>query len=536
MKGLTLVLLALAVACGGETPAPKLARTPERDAGPPVRAPAHATCSTLVVLAALPETPPASRCATPSPAPAVPPKDAIGRELAELAAAPADAFAARRAKLLARGAGALRRLRELAAEAPTARERGLSAALVTRLEKPGDAKQLDGWAPPKHALMLRNPFPAVRRSLEAAYAPYPELAYEALARARDDQDQAPPHATLVSVADSPLFGIVARGPEAFERLADLAPRFPAAFALLVELDPERGSCAALSWLDGKLPDASDERGRGVLSTLRSDDPLARYLLKKALRDGPPELELVAGSALARQKDASIAPDLLANLADQKLAGDARAQLVTLLGAEEAEKRLAELSRECRAEHRLGAARALRFSPASSASELLARLAGDAEAGVRAEALDSLAWLSLTRPGSALTFSDAVELAVLAAAGDSDPNVRRLALNALWRLVVEKRRPLDDAMRSTWARALSDPDRRAQTIALVELDDFFPSDWELVLVLLGDLGRVPDEWPHREAVGRARQKLGKPTRERVSELGRGSVPELRAIAEAWLARK
>lgn len=536
MKGLALVLLGLAVGCGGETPAPRPARAPERDAGPPAPAPAHATCSTLVVLGALPETPPASRCATPSPAPAVPPKDAVGRELAQLAAAPAEAFATHRAKLVARGAGALKRLRELAAEAPTARERGLAAALVTRLDKPGEVKLVDAWAPPQHALMLRNPFPAVRKSLEAAYAAYPELAYEALARARDDQDRAPPHAALVSVADSPLFDIVARGPEAYERLADLAPRFPFAFALLVELDAERGTCAALAWLDGKLPDGSDERGRGVLATLRSDDPLARYLLKKALRDGPPELGLVAASTLAHRKDTGVVPDLLAKLADQKLGADARAQLVTLLGADETEKKLAELGRECRAEYRVGAARALRFSPPASASELLARLAGDSDASVRAEALDSLAWLSLSRRDSPLTFSHAVELAVLAAAGDSDPNVRRLALNALWRLVVEKRRPLDDAMRSTWARALSDPDRRAQTIALVELDDFFPSDWELILVLLGDLGRVPDEWPHREALGRARQKLGKPTRERVSELGRGSVPELRDIAEAWLAKK
>ncbi|MCE7894367.1 MAG: hypothetical protein DYH12_32485, partial [Sorangiineae bacterium PRO1] len=61
MKGLAFVLLALVVACGGETPAPKPARAPERDAGPPGRAPVQATCSTLVVLAALPETPPASR-------------------------------------------------------------------------------------------------------------------------------------------------------------------------------------------------------------------------------------------------------------------------------------------------------------------------------------------------------------------------------------------------------------------------------------------------------------------------------------------
>lgn len=536
-RTLASLCLALAVACGGEPPAPKAPAAPLPDAGAAAATPgAGAACVTRLVLPALPVEPPASRCSVANEPPADAPKDAIGRQLAELAAAPADDFLARRAKLLARGKGALGRLEELSRTAPSARERALAASLVTRIEKPGDASRLDAWAPPQHARELRNPFPAVAQALAAAYAPFPELAFEVLARARDDQDTAPPHATLAPIARSPLLEIVGKGPDGYARLADLAPRFPTAFALLAGLDAERGTCAALAWLDGKLPEASDERGRAVLAALSSDDPLALHLLRRALREGPKELRSVAAAALARRKDASAVPDLLASLGDASLAGDAWKHLTELLGAEQAELRRAQLARECSAGHRRGAAHALRFGPAESTSELLAELAGDADATVRAEALDSLAWLSLTRRDSRAAFSDRVEKAVLATCADSDANVRRLGLNALWRLVVEKRRPLDDAMRSAWARALSDPDRRARSMALVELDDFFPSDWELILVLLGDLGRVPDEWPHREALARARQNQGKPPRERVSALARGAPAELRAIAEAWLAEK
>ena len=172
----------------------------------------------------------------------------------------------------------------------------------------------------------------------------------------------------------------------------------------------------------------------------------------------------------------------------------------------------------------------------SGAQVLATLAGDAERGVRAEALDALAWMALSHREANVPFDDEVESAVIAAAGDGSPNVRRLALNALWRLVVEKRRPLGDAMRATWARALSDRDRQVQNLVLAELDDFFPGDAELIVVLLGDLGRVPDEWPHRDALARARAAHPAPTRDQVATLARSAVPGLRAIAEAWLARK
>ena len=534
MKCVVFIGLAFA-GCGEPPPArPPHALTADASAVED-RTPAASSCETAVTLAELPTAAPASRC-VPPPEPAARASDARALELAELANAPAERFLEKRDQLVSRGRGALSRLRELALSAPTARERGLAAAIVTRIEKPTEAKRVDGWAPSKGALMLRNPSFKVAAELEAAFAPYPELAFEALVRARDASDATPPHGGFVPVLRSPLFEVVGRGPDGYSRLEELVRRFPEAFALLVKHDPVRGTCAALSWLGGKLPPADDDRARAVLAALGSDDPLAMHLLRRALRDGPVKTKSVAADALARRKDASAVPDLLALLAERTIAGPVRAHLVAVIGPEETEKQLARLARDCRAEYRSAAAHALRWSPVVSGAQVLATLAGDAERGVRAEALDALAWMALSHREANVPFDDEVESAVIAAAGDGSPNVRRLALNALWRLVVEKRRPLGDAMRATWARALSDRDRQVQNLVLAELDDFFPGDAELIVVLLGDLGRVPDEWPHREALARARAAHPAPTREQVATLARSAVPGLRAIAEAWLARK
>jgi hypothetical protein len=493
------------------------------------------SCEMAFVLPELPPVAPQSQCVPRAKLLAMP-AGALTAELADLSAASADSFKRKRDKLVNRGKPALKRLRELSTGAPTASERALAAALVTRIEKPAEVKRLDDWAPSKHALMLRNPAFKVAAELAAAYAPFPELAFEALTRARGGAEVSPPHTSFAPASRSPLFEVVLSGPEGYDRLADLVAAFPQAFTLLVKGDAKRGTCAALDWLAGKLPDETDERGRGVLTALDSDDPLALYLLRRALRDWSPRNKEGAAAALARRKDQSAVADLLATVGDHAVGQNVRIHLSAILGAEETEKRLALLARDCRSERRVGAARALRWSAAVPGSETLAILAGDADTSVRAAALESLAWLSLTHRDARVPFSDAVERSVIAATGDADVNVRRLALGALWRLVVEKRRPANDAMRSVWARALSDPDRRARNISLVELDDFFPGDSDLILVLLGDLGRVPDEWPHKEALEVARRIYRVPSRARVSEFARGPVPELRAIAEAWLARK
>jgi hypothetical protein len=211
-------------------------------------------------------TPPATRCSSATEQATPPANDAIGRELAELAASTADAFVARRSKLVARGKGAQKRLRELGTAAPTARERALALALVTRIERPADAKQLDAWTPPASAMKLRNPFPAVSRALEEAYSPFPELAFGPGPRPRRKTRpflrDARKHRSVATL------GVVAKGPEAYERLADLAPRF---LERLRCWWPRRraGTCAALNWLDGKLPESATSAAAPCLERWRA---------------------------------------------------------------------------------------------------------------------------------------------------------------------------------------------------------------------------------------------------------------------------
>jgi len=529
---LPLAAWVLALGCAHEvSPRAAPAATPAPTAKP---ATGQLTCERWLKLESLPLAP-ATQCWLASDEPKAAPGDATSAALVALAKAGGTDYDEQRAALLRRGKSALPKLRELTGSGRSARERALAKALVLRIEQPQEAQRLDAFAPSPEARMQRNPFPRAASEMRALFASHPELAFEALVRARDASDSSPPHHALLPAGESPLFEIVAKGPEGGALLSELAPRFPRAFAQWTEIDAEAATCGAIAWLDGKLPDPGDVQGLAVLSQLAGNDPLARHLRKRALREGSADQKLAAARAADQARDRNAVPELLAGLGETALHSAFREHLVSILGTKELESNLDHLGRECQPELRRAAALTSRHGNSPAAAKRLSMLGADADPRVRSAALESIAWLALRRDAPEKGFDDDLLRSVVRATADAEPGVRRAALDALWRLVVEKRRELTPELASAWARALSDRDDKCRAIALSHLDDFFGPDAALVLVLLAELKRVPDEWPYRERVAAARKSVGVLSREQVSEFGKRSGPELAAVAHAWLAR-
>lgn len=467
--------------------------------------------------------------------------DTLAARFEAAVAARGEAYRARRAKLVGAGRKALALLDREAEEGKTAARRALAAAIAFRIRNPQTAARLDAFAPPARCGMRRNPMPGFQASIHRAYRAHPALAFERLATGTE----------LVHWQIRGLCRAVAESKrDAAERLVCLLGLHPLAGLELARLEGPRAGPP----LAGALEEAKSRDAKllliEALAVSHTRAGRARQAARRLLRDPPDEdIEKAAIRALGAMRDRQVAAELLRSLAvpDTTDGSGARREvtvraLQSILGPAEVERRATSLAGQDDPVLRRAAACLLGWltREGRASARQLARLIRDPAPEVRLEALASLAWLcvQLDPKTPAPDLGDEIEHAVLQATRANEARERIAAAGALWRLVVEKMRPVSRPIRHRVVQmALSDPDERVRSVVLHNLDDYLgPQQGPAVLLMLDDLGRLPPGAllrGHRERLQQRRAAiLTKPV---IRELAESDLPALRAVAKAWTGR-